>query len=129
MSSINFSFGPDTEYFDMDTMTKYTSANHCKARPAFRTRIKSHGSEKAYYFEEISQKLDSILAKQEHILTSKSEEESKTALEWQEIAEVIDRALFWVFVILTLAFTIIILVLVPLGKTVKLEDGTGVVPS
>ncbi len=63
--------------------------------------------------EEILKRLSLLLLRQEELLKPGVEEVNK---EWHEIAEVVDRCFFWFYLTMTLGVTIVILVLVPLGK-------------
>lgn len=73
-------------------------------------------SEKKACTEELLKRLDLLLLRQEELLKSKNSENR----EWQEVAEVIDRALFWVYVVVTILTTVVILVFVPMGKRVDM---------
>ena len=84
--------------------------------PLVHSKRKKENSQKENH-EEISRKIDQILDKQEQMLKSKDDSVNR---EWHELAEVIDRALFWIYVCVTLVITVTILLLVPLGKTVTL---------
>ena len=64
--------------------------------------------------EEILKKLEAILARQEELLKPRTDSVNR---EWQEVAEIVDRFLFWLYFAVTLSVTIVILVLVPLGKS------------
>ena len=44
-------------------------------------------------------------------------------VEWQIIATVIDRLLFWMFLLITIAAYLIILVLEPYSKPVRIDNG------
>ena len=85
-----------------------------QASSSGRTRKKS---ERKMYNDELMKRLDLLFIRQEELLKSK---QSETNREWQEVAEVIDRTLFWVYVVVTFMTTVVILVLVPLGKTVHM---------
>ncbi len=68
--------------------------------------------------EEILKRLSTLLLKQEELMKPPPEEVNK---EWHEIAEVADRCFFWFYLTITLLVTIIILLLVPLGKSATLQ--------
>ncbi|ELU07179.1 hypothetical protein CAPTEDRAFT_228745 [Capitella teleta] len=106
-NSINFTFRSEADYIDLDR-SQYASGKNS------RRRSKSSNCEQGLQLEEISQKINTLLERQDRIARDKG------SYEWHEIAAIIDRALFWIFIVLTFAITIIMLLLVPLGKTVNL---------
>ena len=67
--------------------------------------------------DEIIKKLDLILRRQEELVGMRN---TVARREWHEAAEAIDRALFWLYLIVTITVTISILVLQPLGKQVSI---------
>lgn len=69
--------------------------------------------------DELIRKLDMLLNKHGELLTRHTAH-GQVNKDWQEISEVWDRFLFWVYLTMTTTITIIILVLVPLGKRVTL---------
>ena len=69
--------------------------------------------------ETLVKQMSTLLKRQENVL--KELEDGRLNREWHEIAEIIDRFLFCVYFIISVSVTIIILVLVPLGKTVKIR--------
>ena len=114
-SSVNFSFRSDADWLDYENI-------HAMARdPLHRAELKrsfKRRSDRYSCTDEIVRKLDILLSRHEELLRVREEE--TTAHEWKEIGEIIDRALFWIYVILLVGLTVIILVLVPLGKTMKI---------
>ena len=68
--------------------------------------------------DELLRGLNILLQRQEQLL--KPQKESDINKEWHEVAEIMDRFLFWVYFIINFVVTIVILVLVPLGKTVNM---------
>jgi nicotinic acetylcholine receptor len=108
-NSASFTFRTEVDYIDLDK-SQYRMA--CKSH---RHRSKSQSCERMQCLDEISHKLDHLLERHERSGLDRA------AIEWQEIAAIIDRSLFWLFVFITCAITVIILLLVPLGKTVELS--------
>ena len=80
-------------------------------------RSKRKSEKWGLYNDELLKRLDLLLSRQEDVIKSKNNEVNR---EWQEVAEVIDRALFWLYVLITFMTTIVILVFVPLGKSVNM---------
>ena len=71
--------------------------------------------------EELLSKLDLLLSKHEELLSLQYNQKLQSVnKEWQEISEVWDRFLFWIYFFMTTAITVIILILVPLGKNVTI---------
>ena len=122
-SSINFTFRSETEVFDFENVHFGQEGGVARdaigrKNPANKKRGETHRTMSSS--EELIRRLDILLAKQEEQMRRQSENKPQLNKEWQEIAEVIDRTLFWVYTMVTTSITVIILVLVPLGKTVSL---------
>ena len=72
--------------------------------------------------------VEDIMGRLREVLIREEEKENGENLcrEWQEAAEVIDRFLFWIFVVGTLLATVTSLVILPLTKTPP--DGSQFLP-
>ena len=60
-----------------------------------------------------------LILEQQEILKQKIENHT-TNTEWQEFSEIVDRTGFWIYLFMTVTMTIVILVIVPLGKEVSI---------
>ena len=87
-----------------------TPHRRCDRMPR-RPRTRVHND-----YEEILARLQELIAKEDE-----KEECLETCREWQEASEVIDRFMFWVFLVGTAASTIVILVIMPLTKTTNFD--------
>ena len=67
---------------------------------------------------QILSSLNLILRQQEAL--AKKMESQIVNTEWQEMAEIVDRTAFWFYLFMTVSVTVVILLIVPLGKTVKI---------
>ena len=127
-SSINFTFKNDADVADYGSGNgRSESLEFSRVRDRNRDREQDRSREQSRSrrrhdealskAEEIMEKLDTILSKQEELFKNK---DSLARREWHEMAEVIDRALFWLYLVTTFISTVIILLLIPLGKTVSI---------
>ena len=69
--------------------------------------------------EDLVAKLDAVLTK--HYQYAKHKLKDNTNPEWRDIADIIDTLCFWVYFLITFSVTIIILVFIPMGKSVSIE--------
>lgn len=88
-----------------------TRDGHCKKRKT--ERPCNAGA------EDLLRNLCILIQRQEALI--KNKESTDVNKEWHEIAEILDRFLFWLYFIINFVVTIVILVLVPLGKTVNMR--------
>ncbi len=84
--------------------------NEAKSCSRTKKRCERHYAQQ----EEILKQLSQLLMKQEQLMKPPKDEVNK---EWHEMAEIIDRCFFWFYLTVTCLVTIIILLLVPLGKS------------
>ncbi|KAL3865574.1 hypothetical protein ACJMK2_042949 [Sinanodonta woodiana] len=85
--------------------------------PVLNSLKRQDGVDRSDCMEEVLQKLQTLI--------SREDEKDKNELiikQWTEAAEVLDRLLFWLFVLSTTFGSIIILVILPLFKSVHLEE-------
>ena len=116
-STINFTFRTETENFDFENICfgrngGMSSDNERNLTPKSR-RTRSTSCDELIY------KLDMLIHRQEKIINL-SDEKPQVNKEWHEIAEILDRSLFWIYSVILIMSTIVILVIVPLGKTVSI---------
>lgn len=91
----------------------YENGDPPQYRASQNTR-RNNVQEKSWELEEILRRLQILVQKEEE-----KEKSDDLCKKWIEAAEVIDRFLFWGFVTATSASTIIILMVMPLLKTVE----------
>lgn len=117
-SSVNFSSRNDPEWLDFENIHALTRdpLHRAELKRSFRRR----GAERYFSSDEILRKLDVLLSRHEELLRAR--EDTSACQEWKEVAEVIDRALFYVYSVVVTLASVVILILVPLGKSVSLDD-------
>ncbi len=99
-----------TQVISQIQATSNETCNETKGCSRTRKRCERHYAQQ----EEILRQLSQLLMKQEELMKPPREEVNK---EWHEVAEIIDRCFFWFYLTVTMLVTIIILLLVPLGKS------------
>ena len=84
-------------------------------------RRKSSSLKRNSACDELLYKLDVLIDRQEKIINL-SDERPQVNKEWHVISEVLDRSLFWVYTVILIMSTVVILVIVPLGKSVTIDE-------
>ena len=81
----------------------------------------SHTERYAQVTSELLRKLTALLQRQDAILEQvrSISRQNDVNAEWRQVSQVLDRFFFWLFLVLTLVTTVVILILVPLSKDLK----------